>query len=157
MNTAAAGPRARRGAVLACYALLAACTQLLWLTFAPIETQAARALHTDVGLVGDLAAVFPLVYIALALPTGRWLDRRFAPALGVGALLTAGGALLRAAFPTSFGWQLAGQLVIAGGQPLVLNSINKVAARYFPESERAAAISVGSVALFVGVLAAVLA
>lgn len=157
MDTTPARPRARRWAVLACYALLAACTQLLWLTFAPIDTQAARALHTDVGLVGDLAAVFPLVYIALALPTGRWLDRRFVPALGVGALLTAGGALLRAAFPTSFGWQLAGQLVIAGGQPLVLNSINKVAARYFPESERAAAISVGSVALFVGVLTAVLA
>jgi predicted MFS family arabinose efflux permease len=110
-----------------------------------------------VGLIGDLAAVFPFVYIALALPTGRWLDRRFVPALGVGALLTAGGALVRAASPTSFGWQLAGQLVIAGGQPLVLNSINKVAARYFPEGERAAAISVGSVALFVGILAAVLA
>jgi MFS family permease len=143
--------------MLAAYALLAACTQLLWLTFAPIDTEAARALHTDVGLVGDLAAVFPFVYIGLALPTGRWLDRRFAPALGAGALLTAGGAVLRAAFPTSWGWQLAGQLVIAGGQPLVLNSINKVAARYFPERERAAAISAGSVALFVGVLGAVLA
>ena len=152
-----ARPRASRWGVLACYALLAACTQLLWLTFAPIDSEAAHALRTDVGLVGDLAAVFPFVYIALALPAGRWLDRRFAPALGVGAALTAGGALLRAAFPASFGWQLAGQLVIAGGQPLVLNSINKVAARYFPERERAAAISAGSVALFVGILAAVLA
>jgi predicted MFS family arabinose efflux permease len=153
----AEAPRASRWAILVCYALLAACTQLLWLTFAPIETGAARALHSDVGLVGDLAAVFPLVYIVLALPTGRWLDRRFGPALGAGALLTAGGAVLRAAFPTSFAWQLAGQLVIAGGQPLVLNSINKVAARYFPERERAAAISVGSIALFAGILAAVLA
>jgi MFS family permease len=143
--------------VLASYALLAACTQLLWLTFSPIETETARSLGADVGLVGDLAAVFPLIYIVLALPAGRWLDRRFAPALGTGAALTAAGALLRAVFPTSFGWQLAGQLVIAAGQPLVLNSINKVAAGYFPEPERAAAISVGSVALFVGVLAAVLA
>jgi len=155
VNSAGA-PGASRWAVLACYALLAACTQLLWLTFAPIDTEAARALHTDVGLVGDLAAVFPFVYIVLALPAGRWLDRRFAPALGAGALLTGGGAVLRAAFPGSFGWQLAGQLVIACGQPLVLNSINAVAARYFPERERAAAISAGSVALFVGVLAAVL-
>lgn len=154
--SAAAAPLARRWAVLGGYALLATCTQLLWLTFAPIDTAAARTLHADVGLVGDLAGVFPLVYIALALPTGRWLDRRFVPAFGVGALLTAGGALLRAAFPASFGWQLAGQLVIAGGQPLVLNSINKVAGRYFPERERATAISVGSVALFAGVLAAVL-
>jgi len=46
--------------------------------------------------------------------------------------------------------------VIAAGQPLVLNSITKVAARYFPPGERAVAISVGTAALFVGILAAVL-
>lgn len=152
-----AGVPARRWAVLAGYALLVACTQLLWLTFAPIDTRAAAAMNTDVGSVGDLSAVFPLIYIILALPAGRWLDLRFEPALGLGAVLTAGGALLRVISPTSFGWQLAGQLVIACGQPFVLNSINKVAARYFPERERATAISIGSVALFAGILAAVLA
>jgi predicted MFS family arabinose efflux permease len=47
-------------------------------------------------------------------------------------------------------------LVIAAGQPLVLNSITKVAARYFPPQERATAISVGTAALFAGILAAVL-
>ncbi|HEY6875267.1 MAG TPA: MFS transporter, partial [Candidatus Dormibacteraeota bacterium] len=41
-------------------------------------------------------------------------------------------------------------------QPLVLNSITKVAARYFPPRQRAAAISIGTAALFVGILAAVL-
>jgi predicted MFS family arabinose efflux permease len=147
---------AGRWAVLASYGLLAACTQLLWLTFAPIDTEAAGALHTDVGAVGDLAAVFPLIYVVLALPTGRWLDARFERALGAGALLTAGGALVRVVAPGSFGCQLAGQIVIAAGQPLVVNSINKVAGRYFPEGERASAISIGSVALFAGILAAVL-
>jgi predicted MFS family arabinose efflux permease len=38
----------------------------------------------------------------------------------------------------------------------VLNSINKVAARYFAPGERATAISLGTAALFVGILAAVL-
>ncbi len=143
-------------AVLLSYALLAACTQLLWLTFAAVDTRSAAAMHVDVGTVGDLAAIFPFIYVVLALPTGRWLDMRFGQALGAGALLTGGGALIRLVSPTSFGWQLAGQLVIAAGQPLVLNSITKVAARYFPASERATAISVGTAALFVGILAAVL-
>jgi predicted MFS family arabinose efflux permease len=143
-------------AVLLSYALLAACTQLLWLTFAAVDTRSAAAMHVDVGTVGDLAAIFPFIYVVLALPTGRWLDMRFGQALGAGALLTGGGALIRLVSPTSFGWQLAGQLVIAAGQPLVLNSITKVAARYFPPSERATAISVGTAALFVGILAAVL-
>ena len=38
----------------------------------------------------------------------------------------------------------------------MLNSITKIAARYFPARERTAAVSIGSVALFAGILAAVL-
>jgi len=142
--------------VLGGYALLAACTQLLWLTFAAVDTRSAAAMHVDVGAVGDLAAVFPFVYIVLALPTGRWLDTRFNQALGAGAVLTAAGALLRLVAPASFAWQLAGQLVISAGQPLVLNSITKVAARHFAPAQRATAISIGTAALFLGILAAVL-
>jgi MFS family permease len=157
-GSAAVAPRisSRRWAVLGAYALLAACTQLLWLTFAAVDTRSATVMKVDLGTVGDLAAVFPFVYIVLALPTGRWLDMRFAQALGVGALLTGAGALIRLVSPASFGWQLAGQLVIATGQPLVLNSITKVAARYFAPAERATAISLGTAALFLGILAAVL-
>jgi len=147
---------ASRWAILGSYSLLAACTQMLWLSFAAIDTDAARALHVDVGTVGDLAIIFPFVYIVLALPTGRWLDMRFAQALSAGAVLTGAGALVRLVAPTSFAVQTAGMLVIAAGQPLVLNSITKVAGRYFPPGERATAISIGTAALFVGILAAVL-
>lgn len=149
-------PSGTRWAILGAYAALAACTQLLWLSFAAVDTQTASALRVDVGTVGDLAAIFPFVYIVLALPTGRWLDMRFAQALSVGAGLTGIGALIRLVAPTSFGWQLAGMIVIAAGQPLVLNSITKVAAHYFPAHERATAISIGTAALFVGILAAVI-
>jgi MFS family permease len=145
-----------RWAVLGAYALLAACTQLLWLTFAAVDTRSAAVMKVDLGSVGDLAAIFPFVYIVLALPTGRWLDMKFGQALTAGALLTGGGSLIRLVSPTSFGWQLAGQLVIAAGQPLVLNSITKVAARYFAPEERATAISIGTASLFLGILAAVL-
>ncbi len=147
---------AYRWAVLSAYALLAACTQLLWLSFAAIDTQTAVALHVDVGAIGDLAAIFPLVYIILALPTGRLLDARFSWSLALGAGFTAAGALFRLLEPASYEWQRAGMIVIAIGQPFVLNAINKVAARYFPPGERAAAISIGTAALFVGILAAVL-
>jgi predicted MFS family arabinose efflux permease len=146
----------RRWAVLGAYAALAATTQLLWLTFAAIDTDVAPVFHVDVGTVGDLSAIFPAVYILLALPTGRWLDLRFNQALGFGAALAALGAVLRVVNPDSFAWQLGGQVVIAAAQPLVLNAVNKVAARYFPESERAVAIAVGSAGLFAGILVAVL-
>jgi predicted MFS family arabinose efflux permease len=145
-----------RWLVLAGYSLLVASTQLLWLAFAPVTAQAHQALGVSEGAIGDLAAINPLMYVLLALPAGRWLDRRFGRALTAGALLTAGGALLRMADPASYGWILAGQVVISAGQPLVVNSTTKVAARYFPAPERTAAISVASAAQFCGILAAAL-
>jgi predicted MFS family arabinose efflux permease len=151
-----ASVRMNRWVILAGYALLAASTQLLWLAYAPITTQTHKIMGVSQGAVGDLAVIFPLMYVILALPAGRWLDASFSRALGLGAVLTAAGGLLRLAGPSSYGWAVAGQFVIAAGQPFVLNSITKVAARYFPARERTVAISAGSVALFVGILAAVL-
>jgi hypothetical protein len=152
-----AGPvRASRWTVLVSFSLLVACTQLLWLTFAAITDQTSAALHVSNGAVGDLAVVNPLLFVLLAIPAGRWLDRHFTAALSAGAALTAAGALLRVVDTHSFGWLLAGQLVVSAGQPLVLNASTKVAARYFPAGERTAAISMASAAQFVGILAAAL-
>jgi predicted MFS family arabinose efflux permease len=151
-----ASVRFNRWVILAGYALLTACTQFLWLAYAPITTQTHRIMGVSEGAVGDLAGIFPFVYVILALPAGRWLDARFGRALGLGASLTGAGGLVRLAGPSSYGWALAGQLVIAVGQPFVLNSITKVAGRYFPSGERTAAVSIGSVALFAGILGAVL-
>jgi predicted MFS family arabinose efflux permease len=148
--------RASRWTILVAFSLLVACTQLLWLTFAAVTDQASAALHVSTGAVGDLAVVNPLLFVILAIPAGRWLDRHFAAALTAGAALTAAGALLRVIDAHSFGWLLAGQLVISAGQPLVLNASTKVAARYFPLRERTTAISVASAAQFVGILAAAL-
>jgi predicted MFS family arabinose efflux permease len=140
--------------ILAGYGLLVGCTQLLWLTFAPITTQTARVMHVSSGATGDLAIIFPFVYIILALPAGRWLDGNFRRALSTGAVLTALGAVIRVAVPDSFIVQLVGQGVISLGQPLVETAIVKIAARNFPAHERATAISIGSVALFAGILVA---
>jgi len=145
-----------RWLVLAGYGLLAACTQLLWLSYAFIESPAHRAMGVSVSAVGDLAAIFPLLYVVFALPFGRWLDLSFERALGLGAMLTGAGGLIRLIGPDSFWWALIAQLVIAAGQPLVVNAITKIAARYFPPHERTAAISIGSVALYLGILAAAL-
>ena len=64
-----------------------------------ITTQTHQIIGVSEGAVGDLAGIFPFVYVILALPAGRWLDARFARALGLGAVLTASGGLLRLASP----------------------------------------------------------
>ena len=162
MSEAAPGPRldpvhrvrAARWPLLIAFAALVASTQVLWLSFAPVTTRAAEALGVSDGAIGDLAVVNPVVYVLLAIPAGRWADRRFGLALSTGAGLTAAGALLRVANPDSYAWVLAGQIVLSVGQPLVLNATTKVAARWFPATERTRAIAVGSGAQFLGILLA---
>ena len=78
--------RMNRWAILAGYGLLAASTQLLWLTYAPITTQTHRVMGVSTGAAGDLAAIFPLMYVVLALPSGRWLDAQFERALSAGSV-----------------------------------------------------------------------
>ncbi len=146
--------RTARWALLAAFAALVASTQVLWLSLAPVTTRAADELGVSEGAVGDLAVVNPVLYVLLAIPAGRWADRRFGLALSTGAGLTAAGALLRMVDPESYGWVLAGQIVLSAGQPLVLNATTKVAARWFPATERTRAIAVGGGAQFVGILLA---
>lgn len=146
-----------RWGVVAAFALVGAATQLLWLTYAGVTTATAAAYGVSENAVGWLAQVFPLLYVVLAIPAGMALDRHFRGALAAGAVLTAAGAGLRLV-GDGFGWVLAGQVVIAVAQPLVLNAVPGVARRYLRERDRATGIAVGTASTFAGmVLAFVLA
>ena len=50
----------------------------------------------------------------------------------------------------TFAWALAGQVVIAVAQPLVLNAMTKTATGYLPEPERPTGIAVASAGQFLG-------
>ena len=52
------------------YAALSGANQMLWLTFTPLTTDAAHHYGVSTGAIGWLAEIFPLLYVALALPMG---------------------------------------------------------------------------------------
>jgi predicted MFS family arabinose efflux permease len=135
------------------YAALSAVNQMLWLTYTPLTTDAARHYGVSSGAIGWLAEIFPLVYVVLAVPTGSLIDRRMPFWVTAGAVLTAAGAVLRLAgdaYPTV----LAGQLLVAIAQPLVLNGVTKVSSAYLRERDRATGIAVSSAGIFAGMLLA---
>lgn len=144
-----------RWLVLGAVALLIVTTQVLWLTFATITEQTEEQLGVSEGAVGDLAVINPIMFVLLAIPTGRWLDRRFGQALTAGALFTAGGAVLRLVDQSDYVWVFAGQALLSVGQPLVLNATTKIAGRHFPPHQQTTAIAVATGAQFVGILAVV--
>ena len=138
--------------LVVCYAAVAGASQLLWLTYAPVTTAAAEHYGVSVTAIGWLANVFPLLYVVLAVPAGLALDRRPRSALGWGVGLTAIGGVVRLA-GDSYGWALAGQLLVAVAQPFVLNAITGVVA-VLPERSRPTGIAIGSGGLFLGMVVA---
>jgi predicted MFS family arabinose efflux permease len=140
-----------RWSVIAAYAFLGSANQMLWLTFTPITTPAARHYCVSENDIGWLSEIFPLLYVLLAVPAASLLDRWFRPSLAVGAILTAFGGLLRLGGPT-FAWALGGQLLIAIAQPLVLNAVTGLASAYLSPSSRPTGIAIGSAGIFLGML-----
>jgi predicted MFS family arabinose efflux permease len=141
--------------VIVAYGLVCAATQVLWLTYAAITTETARHYGVSVGAVGWLAEIFPLLYVVLAIPAGILLDRWFRPVLAAGGGLVALGGVVRLGGDT-FAWAIAGQTLVAIAQPVVLSAVSKLAGEYLPPDQRAAGISLGSAAGFVGMLIALL-
>jgi predicted MFS family arabinose efflux permease len=141
--------------VIAAYGLVSAASQALWLTYAPITTEAAHHYHVSVSAIGWLSEIFPLLYVVLAVPAGALLDRWFAPVLIAGGVLVAAGGLLRLA-GEDFAWAMAGQAVVSIAQPIVMSAVSKLAGECLPSSQRAAGIAAASAAGFLGMLVALL-
>ncbi len=129
--------------VIGAYALVCAGTQVLWLTYAAIDTSTAHHYGVSVSAVGWLSEIAPLLYVVLAIPAGIMLDNWFRPALLAGGGLMALGGLIRLG-GDSFAWAMAGQVVGAAAQPLVLSAMGKVAGDYLPVDQRPAGVAMSS-------------
>jgi sugar phosphate permease len=146
-----------RWLVLLSFVFVGLMTQVLWITFAPITSAAAAFYGKSDLMIGLLSMVFMIVYIIIALPAAWAIDTwGFKAAVGLGAVLTAVFALLRGLFASNYTVVFLSQVGIAVGQPLVIGAITKVAARWFPVRERATASGVGTLALYLGPLVAML-
>ena len=145
-------PARSRWAPLIGFVVVSSANQMAWLTFAPVATGAAHRYGVSTSTIGLLSEVFPLVYVLAAIPVGRALDRSLRWWLGAGALLSAVGTLVRlgGASRWGFAWVLAGQVLVAAAQPLLLNSIVALARRYLTPADRPAGIAVASAGTFLG-------
>jgi MFS family permease len=146
-----------RWIVLLSFMFIAGMTQLLWITFAPITGTAARFYHTSDLVIGLLSMSFMAVYVVLVIPSAWLIDTYgFRTAVGIGAALTAVFALGRGLFANNFQFVFVCQMGIALGQPLVVGAVTKVAAAWFPTNERATAAGLGTLAIYLGILVAML-
>src|SRR5512143_2830661 len=143
-----------RWVVLLSYMAIVAVNQMLWITFAPVTTQAVQFYGVSDLAIGLLSLSFMLVYILVSFPAAWVIDKYGIRAgVGLGAILTGAFGLMRGLVASNYTWVLVAQIGIAIGQPFILNAITTVAARWFPMEERATASGLGSLAIYLGILA----
>ena len=144
-----------RWVVLLVFMFVVAINQLLWITFAPITGSAASFYGVSDLSIGLLSMSFMIVYIVISIPASWTIDTYgIRVAVGIGVTLTGIFGLLRGLFATSYTIVLIAQIGIAIGQPFILNAVTTVAARWFPVRERATAAGLGSLAMYLGILVA---
>ncbi len=142
-----------RWVVLSIFMLIITVNQLLWITFAPITSEAVRFFGVSDLKIGILSMCFMIVYIIVSVPAS-WIIDTYGIRIGVGtgAILTGVFGLLRGFASSNYTLLLLAQIGIATGQPFLMNSITKVAARWFPIEERATASGLGTLSSYLGVL-----
>ena len=143
-----------RWAMLSVYMLMIAANQLLWITFAPITGDATKYYSVSDLQIGILSMCFMIVYIAVSIPASWIIDKYgLRIGVGIGAVFTGAFGMLRGFAGTDYYLLLMAQIGIAIGQPFILNAITKLSARWFPIEERATAAGLGTLAMYIGILA----
>ncbi len=143
-----------RWIVLLSFMVVVALNQLLWITFAPITDEAVRYYGVSDLAIGLLSLSFLIVYILVSIPASWVIDTYgLRVGVGIGAGLTGVFGLMRGLVATHYTLILLAQIGIAVGQPFILNAVTTVAARWFPIQERTTAVGLGSLAIYVGILA----
>jgi cyanate permease len=143
-----------RWTILSIYMLLVAVNQMLWITFAPITSDATKYYGVSDIWIGILSMCFMIVFVVVSIPASWIIDKYgIRVGVGIGAAFTGIFGLLRGFVTADFDLLLMAQVGIAIGQPFILNAITKFAARWFPIEERATAAGLGTLAMYVGILA----
>jgi len=141
-----------RWVVLMAFMFVVIMNQLLWITYAPITSSAAAYYQVSDLSIGLLSMCFMIVYILISLPASWVIDTYgMRTAVGIGAVLTGVFGLMRGMAGANYTLALLAQIGIAVGQPFILNSITKIAAKWFPVNERATASGLGTLGMYAGI------
>ena len=153
MKTMTKKPNAYRWTVMLAFMAVAVINQLLWITYAPVTSDAAEFYNVSTLSIGLLSMSFMIVFILVSIPAS-WVIDRFGIriAVGIGAVLTGVFGLVRGLSGSNYSFALFAQIMIAVGQPFILNAITSIAARWFPPDERATASGLGSLSIYLGIL-----
>ena len=142
-----------RWVVLAVFASVQCGLHILWATFLPITGDVAAFYDVTPLAIGFLSMSFMILYIFVSLPSS-WIIFRYGirNGVGFGVIIMGVFGLLRGVIGDNYTGVVVCTVAIAISQPLIVNSITTMSARWFPENERATATGLAMLAQFIGIM-----
>ena len=126
--------------------------QVLWISYAPINSLASKYYGVSDLAIGALAMSFMIVFVPMALPAAWVIDTRgFRRAVGLGVVLMSVFGVARGLAGTSYTLVLLSTIGIAVAQPFLLDAWTKVPANWFAPRERATAVGLITLASMLGI------
>ncbi len=144
-----------RWVILAAIVPMILCTEMFWLTLAPISSMAEQYYGVGSLEISMFSTSYMIMYIIFTLPASWVIDKYgFRQSLTIGAVITAVFGIGRMLFAGNYMIALLCQFMIAIGQPFLLNISTKVPANWFPAGERSIASGILTMAQYLGFVAA---
>jgi len=155
-------PEGYRWVVLAALMMITLMSQIQWLSHAPIARAADNFYkgHFEPASffnIDFLANSYMIFYLVVSIPASYFTAKYgIKKGITVGALLSVGGGILKALAGPSFTIVITGQVLLAIGQPFVINSSTALSAQWFPVRERGLATGLATLAQYIGIMIAML-
>ena len=147
-----------RWLVLALYIGVATMIQILWANFFSITTIASKYYgFTDLAkgesAIGILSVIFFVGMIVFSIPSMVAFERfGFKKSVGFGAVIMGIAAMVRGIWGYSYIVVFICTIVFAIAQPFILNAVNMISNKWFPENECATANGLAMLSNYIGVM-----
>jgi MFS family permease len=154
VSTAPLQPRvyAYRWAVLGAFMAVNLTIQTLWISYAPVSSTAQDFYGVSSFAIGTLAITFMLAYLPFSFVASQLIVHRgFRFAAGLGALLAGVAGVARGLAGAHYALALLATVGAAIAQPFLLNAWTTCSTQWFPQSQRATAVSLITLANLFGV------
>jgi MFS family permease len=155
-------PEGYRWVVLAALMMITLMSQIQWLSHAPIARAADKFYsgHFDQSSffnIDFLASSYMIFFLLFSIPASYFINRfGIKKGITVGAILSAIGGITKAVAGTSFIIVIYGQILLAIGQPFIINAATSLSARWFPVRERALATGFATLSQYLGIMIAMI-
>jgi MFS family permease len=126
--------------------------QTLWISYAPVSSTAQEYYGVSSAAIGALAISFMLAYLPFSFVASQTIVHRgFRFAAGLGALLAGVSGVVRGLVGAHYVLVLLATIGAAIAQPFLLNAWTTISTQWFPQSQRATAVSLITLANLFGV------